>query len=204
MMKKSEAFLFISPFEDLTARRKNRRMKILSPILLACALAAPSFAEDAKTNSTSEKSSSAKGKQPVVTLSVSTAEVTAPLVLTNGCISQPEKTELPAGGKAVYNFTITNAGNYLIKAMVNAPEEDSNSLYVNIDAQPEDPAMIWDIVDVTSGFEERTVSWRGKGTPEQDEIVPKHFKLSAGAHKLIVVGREPAQWKSISILPAAD
>jgi hypothetical protein len=57
---------------------------------------------------------------------------------------------------------------------------------------------------VTSGFEERTVSWRGKGTAESDEIVPKRFNLSAGAHKLIIVGREPAQLKSISIRPAAN
>jgi len=49
--------------------------------------------------------------------------------------------------------------------------------------------MIWDI-DITSGFEERTVSWRGSGTYDANEFVPKVFSLSAGEHELIVRGRE--------------
>jgi hypothetical protein len=125
------------------------------------------------------------------------------MVLTDGYISQPERTELPAGGKAVFNFTITNAGTYVLKALVKGEGEDVNSFYVNIDAQPEDPMMICDF-EVTNGFEERTVSWRGNGTPEADEIVPKKFNLTAGKHKLIIVGREPGQLKSISIRPAAE
>jgi hypothetical protein len=91
----------------------------------------------------------------------------------------------------------------VVQALVNAPGEDANSFYVNVDAQPEDPLMIWDF-EVTNGFEERTVSWRGNGTPESDEIAPKRFNLAAGAHKLILVGREPAQLKSITVRPAAN
>ena len=126
---------------------------------------------------------------------------TAPLVLTNGYIEQPEQTELPQGGKAILNFTLTNAGTYVITAIVNAESEDKNSFFLNIDAQPEDPMMIWDM-DPTTGFEERTVSWRGNGDANNDEISPKKFTLSAGAHKLIVIGREPMQLKSISICTA--
>jgi hypothetical protein len=62
--------------------------------------------------------------------------------------------------------------------------------------------MIWDI-DVTNGFEERIVSWRGKGDVDNDEFKPMVFKLTAGEHKLIIVGREPTQLKSVSIRPAA-
>ena len=61
--------------------------------------------------------------------------------------------------------------------------------------------MIWDI-DPTEGFEERAVSWRGNGDASSDEFAPKRFHLTAGAHKLIVVGREPALLKSISIREA--
>jgi hypothetical protein len=74
---------------------------------------------------------------------------------------------------------------------------------VNVDTQPEDPVMIWDI-EPTNGFEERIVSWRGNGDASSDEFAPKHFNLSAGAHKLFIVGREPAQLKSISIRLAAN
>jgi hypothetical protein len=49
--------------------------------------------------------------------------------------------------------------------------------------------MIWDI-PLTSGLAERTVSWRGGGSPESSEFVPKIFTLAAGAHTLIVRGRE--------------
>ena len=54
---------------------------------------------------------------------VSASPVTAPLVLTNGYISQPEQTEVAAGGKAVYSFKIANAGDYIIIGLVNAPDE---------------------------------------------------------------------------------
>jgi hypothetical protein len=67
-----------------------------------------------------------------------------------------------------------------------------------VDAPPEE-AGIWDIA-VTADFEKRLVSWRGNGTDSSDEIVPKHFKLTPGLYKLIIVGREPgAQLKSLSI-----
>ena len=133
----------------------------------------------------------------------SAAVVTAPLVLKDGAISQPQQTELAEGGKAVFEFTLAKTGSYVIHAEVNAPAEDANSFFLNIDAPPEDPAMIWDI-DVTNGFEERIVSWRGKGDVDSDEFKPKVFKLSAGTHKLFLVGREPTFLKSISIRLAAN
>jgi hypothetical protein len=184
--------------------RKYCRMKAFSPILLACAIVIPSFAQDAKTNAVPEQPSvTNKLVQSVLTFPASAGEVSAPLVLTNGCISQPETTDVAGGGKAIYSFTITNAGNFEIHAVVNAPDDSSNSFYVNVDAQPEDPTMIWDI-DVTEGFQERIVNWRGNGESGSGEFVPKRFKLTAGAHKLFIVGREPAELKSISIRPAAD
>ena len=177
-------------------------MKIIPAIILVGSLAVSSFAQATNTPATTAAASN-QVAQTALTLSASAATITAPLILTNGCLSQPDRTELPEGGKAVFNFTITNAGQYVLRAMVNAPGEDANSFYVNMDAPPEDPAMIWDI-DVTSGFEERTVSWRGNGTPESDEIVPKRFQLSAGPHKLLIVGREPAELKRITLQPAAN
>jgi hypothetical protein len=137
------------------------------------------------------------------TLAVSAAAVSAPLVLKDGAISQPHQTDVAAGGRAIFNFSVAKDGDYVIQAVVNAPDEDSNSFYLNIDAQPEDPLMIWDIA-VTKGFEERIVSWRGSGDDSSDEFVPKRFKLTAGAHQLIIVGREAAQLKSVAIRPAAN
>ena len=172
-------------------------MKPLFAFLLACALAiSSSFAADVAS-----KPAPVPAKEDasgVIMMPVSAATVSAPFVLKDGIISQPEQTEVSAGGKAVFEFTVAKAGDYEIRAMVNAPDEDSNSFFLNVDAQPEDPLMIFDL-EVTNGFEERTANWRGNGDSGSGEFVPKHFKLTAGAHKLVIVGREPAKLKSVSI-----
>ncbi len=176
-------------------------MKTLLPLMFTCVLAMSSLADDTKTNSPAGSAPTAKSDSSSLTFPVTAATITAPFVLTNGCISQPDRTDLPEGGKAVFTFTIANAGNYLVKGIVNAPDEESNSFYVNVDTAPEDPMMIWDI-EVTTGYEERTVNWRGSGDSGSGEFMSKKFKLSAGEHKLIVMGREPAQLKSVSIVTA--
>lgn len=166
-------------------------MKFLQLAIMACALAIPAFAQDATTNA------------PVASLVASNAVVTAPLVLTNDCIYLAgEQAELTNGGRAVFSFNLANAGDYVIEAMVNAPDESSNSFFANIDAEPQDPDMIWDM-DVTTGFEKRVISWRGNGDASTDQFTPKHFKLEAGKHTLNILGREPGtELKSLSIIPA--
>ncbi|MDZ7586370.1 MAG: fibronectin type III domain-containing protein, partial [Patescibacteria group bacterium] len=73
--------------------------------------------------------------------------------------------------------------------MLDAPDEASNSLFLNIDSEPTSPTMIWDI-PVTAGPEEKTASWRGSGTFDANEFVPKVFNLTVGTHTLIIRGRE--------------
>jgi hypothetical protein len=131
------------------------------------------------------------------TMAAADAKLTAPFVLKDGAISQPATTEVVGGGRAVFTFKVATAGEYIINGSVNAPDEDSNSFFLNIDAEPQDP-MIWDL-EVTSGFEERVSNWRGNGDSASGEFVPKTFKLTAGEHKLILGGREPASLKSITI-----
>jgi hypothetical protein len=117
--------------------------------------------------------------------------ITAPFVLSNGSISQSiDSIGVSAtNGRAVYTFSVTNAGSYVIQASVNAPSAAANSFYINIDADPQDPGMIWD-APVTSGFENRTVSWRGNGTTDTNQFAPMAFNLSAGTHQLVILGRE--------------
>ena len=50
--------------------------------------------------------------------------------------------------------------------------------------------MAWDILPPTTGYETRLVSWRGSGTADGNEFVPKYFVLSTGTHQLIIRGRE--------------
>jgi hypothetical protein len=112
-----------------------------------------------------------------------------------------------SSGTAAFNFTIATAGNYEIQALVDAPSTSVNSFAVNIDAPPQDPTMIWDIMPITSGFQERMVSWRGSGSENNDQIVPKVFSLSAGAHQIYFKGEEPgtslANFTLLQVIPAA-
>ena len=119
------------------------------------------------------------------------AALTAPFMASNGIIWQAVETSVTAGGQASYTFTITNAGSYVISAQVNAPNQSYNSFFVNIDAQPTDPTMIWDVQPPTTGFMNRTIGWRGTGSDTAPQFTPEVFNLSAGTHQLIVRGREP-------------
>jgi sulfur relay (sulfurtransferase) complex TusBCD TusD component (DsrE family) len=126
-----------------------------------------------------------------LTFAADSGTYTAPFVDSNGTLSQPVQTGVTNGGQAIYTFNVTNGGNYLVSAMVIAPNDGENSLYVNIDADPTDPLMIWDI-PICSVLTNATVSWRGNGNsdPASSQYNPKVFALSAGTHQLIIVGRE--------------
>jgi len=116
-----------------------------------------------------------------------------PFVPADNAISQPIDTVgdpvSTGAGRAVYGFTVPVAGDYVISAMVNASSDAANSVYVNVDAEPVDPLMIWDI-PVVNGFVSQTVAWRGNGSSGTSEFSPKVFTLSGGVHKLVICGRE--------------
>lgn len=130
--------------------------------------------------------------------------ITSPFVTNaGGYISQAVDTGVAGGGRAVYGFTITNAGNYNIMALVDAPNASADSFFVNIDSEPTDPDMIWDIAPLTAGWESRAVSWRGSGTVASPQFPQKAFNLTAGSHQLVFVGREPnVRLGRITLVPA--
>jgi hypothetical protein len=131
--------------------------------------------------------------------------LTPPMVATNGYIYQPTytspETDPAAGGSAVFTFSITNAGSYVIQAQVNAPSDSQNSFWVNIDSMPVDPTDVWDCGITTNGFQQELVTWRGNGTDTSPQYVPQVWTLSAGTHTLYFVGRESdTELESFSIL----
>ena len=128
------------------------------------------------------------------------AVLTEPFKLTNSCLAQPLTTSLANGGRALFAFNITNAGSYVIRATVNAQSTQPHSFGINVDAEPKDPDIIWD-VEVTSGFEPRLVSWRGKGPITTPRSSPQVFTLGPGPHQLIVRGIDAnTQLKGLSVL----
>jgi hypothetical protein len=145
-----------------------------------------------------------------LTFASTSGTLSAPFYITNNAIDQPAYTTLLAGGQATYTFSLSSAGDYVVSALVSAPTTDNNSLFVNIDAQPTDPTMIWD-VPVRSGFASQMVSWRGNGTVSSSspsgiaaQYAPKVFSLATGTHQLIVRGREGnCQLGTITIAPTS-
>jgi len=128
---------------------------------------------------------------PELTFTADSGITAAPLVAKGETLAQAIETSVTNGGLALYTFHITNAGNYTVSAVVSAPNEGQNSFYVNIDAEPVDPLMIWDIPLCTRPLR-HTVSWRGNGGPAASlaQYNPKVFTLSAGMHQLVIRGRE--------------
>ena len=198
-------------------------MKHFPLIALALALAIPAVAQNNTTNVAVDTIGITFGSKTMVIellstnvvadtnapaaaeLSASAAALTAPLMLTNGIISltNDAMADVSSGGKAVFSFSITNAGNFVIEALAHGPDDSSNSYFANMDAAPADD-MIWDL-NVTDGFEKQLLSWRGSGDGNNDEFAPKVFKLAAGKHQLILVGREPGtELKSITIRHAIN
>jgi hypothetical protein len=114
-------------------------------------------------------------------LAAGAGTISSPFVLTNGYVFQPISTGVANGGRAVYSFSVTNSGQYVILAVAEAPSQDANSLFVNIDSEPKDPEMIWEI-PIATGFKTNLVSTSlGK---------PRYFDLTIGNHHIIVRGRE--------------
>jgi hypothetical protein len=119
-----------------------------------------------------------------------TGQIISPFAISGGTLAQTVNTLDPAlGGAARYRFNITQPGDYIIRAAVNTPDVNSDSFFINIDGEPTDPAMIWD-VGLTIGIQERVVSWRGNGTFLAPQFNPKTFALTSGEHLLTIRGRE--------------
>jgi len=112
--------------------------------------------------------------------------ITAPFTVNaDQTISQAVETLDPAaGGKAVYVFSVTNAADYSVSALISAPNGEADSIFVNIDAEPVSPGMIWDL-PTYSGLTNRTVTWRATGG-----VTPQVWPLGIGTHQLIFRGRE--------------
>ena len=114
-------------------------------------------------------------------------------------ISQTADSNLGEGGLARWRVTIPATGSYKIIANVNCPSTGNDSLWISFDGEPT-ATDIWD-VGATSGFQDKTVTWRGTGGPGTPEFSPKFWALSGGIRTLYIRGREPnMQINSIQIV----
>jgi hypothetical protein len=92
---------------------------------------------------------------------------------------------------AVAGFILTGSTtNLTIQINVNAPDDSANSVYVNIDNAPAEPANVADIIPFTSGFQDRNINQRGTGSFDAPQYTNYGWTLSAGLHKVTVQNRE--------------
>lgn len=121
--------------------------------------------------------------------------ITVPFYVSGGTVQQGVETSIGASGRASYTFTATNAS-YVVYMLVSAKDTGSDSLFVNIDQEPTDPANLWHI-PLTVGIENRVVAWNGATNAAV-------FALGAGTHTLVVRGREAGvQFDKITVVPLA-
>jgi hypothetical protein len=131
-------------------------------------------------------SGTAWSAMPGLSFDSTAGTISSPFVTNaDNTISQATETLDPAtAGRAAYGFSIATAGDYVVSANVNAPDGSANSLFVNIDAEPTSPDMIWDL-PVTTGLTNQPVTWRVTGG-----VTPQVWALGVGTHQLIIRGRE--------------
>ena len=117
--------------------------------------------------------------------------ISAPFYVSNGSVQQDVTTSAIDGtnGSATYTFTVPVSGQYSLNAVVNAPNTESDSFFLNVDSPPRTPANLWDITP-TQGFETHPVSFRGSSPLTDVDHTPQVFTLSAGVHQLFLLGRE--------------
>jgi hypothetical protein len=147
---------------------------------------------------TATVSGSAWSVQSGLTFSATNGVITGPFTINaDRTISESVDVDDPTlGGRAVYGFSIANPGDYTVVGEVYISAADSDSFFVNIDAEPTSPDMIWD-VPIYAGFTNRVASWRLLGG------APKIWTLNTGTHQLIICGREAgAKLRTVTISPA--
>src|SRR5439155_20474166 len=101
-------------------------------------------ASDGQTSSFSDTTVTFAPDPTALAFEAEGGDISSPFVVTNGAIVQNVETTLANSGRAAYGFTLVKAGNYLVTAILSAPNTGSDSLFVNIDAEPIDPTMVWD------------------------------------------------------------
>ena len=128
---------------------------------------------------------------PALTWEVEAMQIVSPFISGGGLVSQSSETTDPTlGGSAQARFTIPTDGGYHIKMRVDAANASSDSIFIDVDAEPTSPTAIWDVLPLTTGVQERTVGWRGNGGPSTPETPIKSWNLTAGVHTLYIRGRE--------------
>ena len=139
-----------------------------------------------------------------LSFSATNGTIAPPFAVVENAVSQPIESGVADGGRAIYGFTITNSGPYVISAEVSAPNAVPGACYLSVDTEPVEPIAIWDIPP-TAGFTNQLVTWRGEKSLASPAPIPKVFQLAAGNHFLIVGGKAAGtQLKSLTLLSYSD
>lgn len=110
---------------------------------------------------------------------------------TLGYITYPSSNYDPTNlnGIVQYAFTLADAGDYYFIAKVRCIDSGHNSVYVDVDQYPTNPAAVCDFEPTGTNWVRQPMGWRGTGPA--DMAVTNVWTLSAGDHTLVIAGREP-------------
>ena len=100
-----------------------------------------------------------------------------------------------AAATATYYFTNAITGNYQIQSAFTATNNANNSVWIAVDPAGGvliDPTDIWDMTNLSAKMQTNWVTWRGSNTTTNPQYSPLVISnLAAGAHTMVVAGREP-------------
>jgi hypothetical protein len=109
--------------------------------------------------------------------------ISPPFYISGGVVTQTNDTEISQGGKAVYTFAVTNAGEYVIYAVVGGRSGKACALKVSVNEEADGTNGLWQFL--TSDKAERRAVGSTKAANHRDYDI---FNLSAGTHQLLVRG----------------
>lgn len=126
--------------------------------------------------------------------------VAAPVVTNSaGFISVTSEYD-PGSGLAVYGFSLSLTSVVQVTCYISATNTANNSWFVDMDQIPAGDQTVWDITNLTSGFEYRLINKRGTGTFAVPQYSPMQWSLAAGQHYIVFQGREAnTQIKNIAL-----
>ncbi len=119
-----------------------------------------------------------------VSIPATSGAITYPFEIDGKTVVQARDTSIETGGRAVYTFSITNAGDYLIWAALSGKPGKSTTLKISLGARAQPSSFLWQF-EPSDTIRRQPVGSKKNARSYRDYCV---FSLPAGTHQLDVRG----------------
>lgn len=130
--------------------------------------------------------------QPVLSFEAEDGQIVAPMVIGNDAnasggqfVSVPGSSSQGGNGTVTFVFTVTEPGDYVLRAETIAPSGSQDSFFIDYNGNE----YLWDTI-ISTTWETRTARDRGTGEIDAPDTDPLVFTLTAGEHTITIRERE--------------